>query len=65
MGKQALAQQCSIILIKLFHRSKVMVGMLWTIMCVSCKSMDKPVKQARMPTEGFELKYSFRAQETY
>ena len=26
-----------------------MFGKLWTIMCVSCKSMDKPAKQARMP----------------
>ena len=42
-----------------------MVGMLWIIMCVSCKSMDKPAKQARMPTEGLELKYSFHAQEIY
>ena len=41
------------------------VGELWTIMCVNCKSMDKPVRQARMQTEGFELKYSYHAQETY
>ena len=41
------------------------VGKLWTIMCVSCKSKEKPVKQARMPTEGLEYKYSFYAQETY
>ena len=33
-------------------------------MC-SCKSMDKPVRQARMLTGGFELKCSFHAQETY
>ena len=31
----------------------------------SCKSLDRPVKQARMPTGGFELKCSFHAQETY
>ena len=31
-----------------------MVGKLLTIMCVSCKSKEKPVKQARMPTEGLE-----------
>ena len=42
-----------------------MLGVLWTIMCVSCKSMDKPAKQAKMLTEGLELKYSFQAQETY
>ena len=30
------------------------VGELWTIMCVNCKSMDKPVKQAKMPTEGLK-----------
>ena len=34
-------------------------------MCVSCKTMDKPATQVRMLTEGFELKYSFHAQETY
>ena len=65
MDKQALAQQCSIILIKVFHRSKVVIGVLWTITCDSCKRTDKPAKQARMPTEGLELKYSFHAQETY
>ena len=42
-----------------------MVGKLWTIVCVNCKSMNKPAKQARMPTEGLELKYSFHAEETY
>ena len=31
----------------------------------SCKSLDKPVRQARMLTGVFELKYSFHAQETY
>ena len=31
-----------------------MVGKLSTMMCVSCKSKKKPVKQARMPTEGLE-----------
>ena len=41
------------------------VGELWTIMCVNCKSMDKPVRQARKPSEGFELKHSYHAQETY
>ena len=33
-------------------------------MC-SCKSLDKPVKQARMLTGGFDLKYSSHVQETY
>ena len=42
-----------------------MLEVLWTIMCVSCKSMDKPVKQAKLVTEGLELKYSFQARETY
>ena len=42
-----------------------MLGVLWTIMCVSCKSMDKPAKQAKMLTEGLEFKYSFQAQEIY
>ena len=37
---------------------------LWAIMCVSCKGMDKPAKQAKMLTEGLELKY-FQAQEIY
>ena len=32
----------------------LMVGRLCTIMCVNCKSMDKPVSQARMPTEGLK-----------
>ena len=31
----------------------------------SCKSLDKPAKQARMLTGEFELKCSFHAQETY
>ena len=31
----------------------------------SCKSLDRPVKQARMPTGGFELKCSFHAEEAY
>ena len=31
----------------------------------SCKSLDKPAKQAKMLTGGFELKCSFHAQETY
>jgi len=42
-----------------------MLGVLWTIMCFSCKSMNKPAKQAKMRTEELELKYSFQAQETY
>ena len=33
-------------------------------MC-SCKSLDKPVRQARKPSEGFELKHFYYAQETY
>ena len=41
------------------------VGELWTVMCVNCKSMDKPVRQARKPSEGFELTYSYHAQESY
>ena len=31
----------------------------------SCKSLDKPVRQARKPSEGFELKHSYHVQETY
>ena len=42
-----------------------MLGVLWTIMCVSCKSVDKPAKQAKIVTEGLKLKCSFQAQETY
>ena len=42
-----------------------MLGVLWTIVCISCKSMDKPAKQAKMVTEGLTSKYSFQAQETY
>ena len=42
-----------------------MLGVLCTIMCISCKNVDKPAKQAKMLTEGLELKYSFQAQETY
>ena len=52
--QQTLAQQCSIILIKLFYRSKVMLGVLWTIMCISCKNVDKPAKQAKIVTEGLK-----------
>ena len=33
-------------------------------MCI-CESLDKPAKQARMLTGGFEWKCSFHAQETY
>ena len=46
--QQTLAQQCSIILIKLFffNNSKVRLGVLWTIMYVSYKSVDKTAKQA-------------------
>ena len=33
-------------------------------MC-SHKSPDKPVRQDRKPSEGFELKHSYYAQETY
>ena len=43
-------------------------GYAWgvvTIMCVSCKSVDKPAEQAKIVTEGLELKCSFQAQETY
>ena len=29
------------------------------------KSIDKPARQARKPSEGFELKHSYHAQETY
>ena len=36
-----------------------MLGVLWTIMCVSCKSVDKAAKQAKIVTEGLKLKYSF------
>ena len=66
----------SIILIKLFHPSKGSVfleclGFLcydWDVVNKhksSCKSLDKPAKQARMLTGWFELKCSFHAQETY
>ena len=46
--QQTLAQQCSIILIKLFflNNSKVRLGVLCTIMYVSYKSVDKTAKQA-------------------
>ena len=30
----------------------------------SCKSPDKPVRQVREPSEGFELRHSFYMQET-
>ena len=39
--------------------------LLWTIMCVKYKSMNRPAKQAKIVTEGLELKCSFQAQETY
>ena len=42
-----------------------MLGELWTIICVSCKSGDKPAKQAKIVTEGLKLKCFFQAQETY
>ena len=42
-----------------------MLGVLWAIMCVSCKSVDKPAKQAKIVTEGLKLKCFFQAQETY
>ena len=66
----------SIILIKLFHPSKGYIFLEclsflchgWDVvnkhMCI-CESLDKPAKQARMLTGGFELKCSFHAQETY
>ena len=60
----------SIILIKLFYPLKCLGFPChgWDVvnkhMC-SCKSLDKPGKQDRMLTEGFELKCSFHAQETY
>ena len=31
----------------------------------SCKSLDKLVRQTRKPSERFELKHSYHAQETY
>ena len=31
----------------------------------SCKSLDKPAKQAQEPSEGFELKHPYHVQETY
>lgn len=45
-------------------------GVVNKIMCVSCKSVDKPAKQAKIVTEGLKLKglklkCSFQAQETY
>ena len=42
-----------------------MLGVLWTIMCVNCKSVDKPAKQAKIVTQGLELKWSLQGQETY
>ena len=66
----------SIILIKLFYPSKGCIFLEclgfpchgWDVvskhMC-SCKSLNKPAKQARILTGGFELKGSFHAQETY
>ena len=30
----------------------------------SCKSLSKPVRQVREPSEGFELRHSFHMQET-
>ena len=30
----------------------------------SCKSLGKPVRQVREPSEGFELRHSFYMQET-
>ena len=36
-----------------------MLGVLWTIMCVTYKSVDKPAKQTKILTEGLKLKYSF------
>ena len=66
----------SIILIKLFYSSKGSIFLEclgfpchgWDVvnkhMCI-CESLDKPAKQARMLTGGFEWKCSFHAQETY
>ena len=45
--------------------SKVMLGVFWTIMCVSCKSVDKPVKQPKIVAQGLELKCSLQGQESY
>ena len=42
-----------------------MLGVLWTIMCISYKSVDKTAKQAKIVTEGLDLKCSFQSQETY
>ena len=64
----------SIILIKLFYPSKGCIFLEclgfpvpWFVNnhMHSCKSLDKPAKQAKMLTGGFELKCSFHAQETY
>ena len=33
-----------------------MLGVLWTIMCISCKNVDKPAKQAKIVTEGLQGK---------
>ena len=41
-----------------------MLGVLWKIMCISCKNVDKPAKQAKIVTEGLQEKCSFQAQET-
>ena len=42
-----------------------MVGKFVNNHMSSCKSLDKPVRQTRKPSEGFELKHSYHAQETY
>ena len=66
----------SIILIKLFHpwKGSIFLECLgfpcqgWDVVnkhMSSCKSMDKPVKQARMLTGGFKLKCFFHAEEIY
>ena len=52
-------------LIRTFRILRLPLPFIAGELCVSCKGMGKPAKQAKMLTEGLELKYSFQAQETY
>ena len=53
-------------IVRMFQASRASRG--WEAvnnhMC-SCRSLNKPVRQARKSSEGFELKHSYYAQETY
>ena len=52
-------------LIRTFRILRLPLPFIAGELCVSCNGMGKPAKQAKMLTEGLELKYSFQAQETY